>query len=214
MAGELSWRVPSLPLADKAIELFADRARRARPDFIVTDDNAATVARDLPSPRRGAAGDRTGGRTGAGAVVGRDPREPARPVQAVDRRCAHRGAPPADLARLGGLVTRPADRTRAGACFVGWRHSWAASTSTAAQSVCGGGDVERYQVLDQLALLVDKSLVVADESGKPNALPAVGDGAPIRAGKAWRVRRGRRRAHASPRPLHGDGRRARRAGRQ
>src|SRR6202035_4029903 len=33
------------------------------------------------------------------------------------------------------------------------------------QSVCGGGDVERYQVLDQLALLVDKSLVVADESG-------------------------------------------------
>ena len=34
-----------------------------------------------------------------------------------------------------------------------------------AQSVCGGGDVERYQVLDQLALLVDKSLVVADESG-------------------------------------------------
>src|SRR6202012_6206659 len=33
-----------------------------------------------------------------------------------------------------------------------------------AQSVCGGGDVERYQVLDQLALLVDKSLVVADHS--------------------------------------------------
>src|SRR6202020_1304948 len=33
------------------------------------------------------------------------------------------------------------------------------------QSVCGGVDVERYQVLDQLALLVDKSLVVADESG-------------------------------------------------
>ena len=26
--GELSWRVPSLPLADEAIELFADRARR------------------------------------------------------------------------------------------------------------------------------------------------------------------------------------------
>jgi DNA-binding CsgD family transcriptional regulator len=34
-----------------------------------------------------------------------------------------------------------------------------------AQSVCGGGDVEHYQVLDQLALLVDKSLVVADGSG-------------------------------------------------
>ena len=35
----------------------------------------------------------------------------------------------------------------------------------AAQAVAGGGDVERYQVLDQLALLVDKSLVVADDSG-------------------------------------------------
>jgi DNA-binding CsgD family transcriptional regulator len=35
----------------------------------------------------------------------------------------------------------------------------------AAQFVCGGTDVERYQVLDQLTLLVDKSLVVADNSG-------------------------------------------------
>ena len=44
VAGEVSWRVPSLSLADEAIELFADRARRARPDFAVTDDNAAAVA--------------------------------------------------------------------------------------------------------------------------------------------------------------------------
>jgi DNA-binding CsgD family transcriptional regulator len=36
----------------------------------------------------------------------------------------------------------------------------------AAQGVAGGGDVERYQVLDQLTLLVDKSLVVADDSGQ------------------------------------------------
>ena len=35
----------------------------------------------------------------------------------------------------------------------------------AAQAVAGGDDVERYQVLDQLTLLVDKSLVVADDSG-------------------------------------------------
>src|SRR6201996_2328296 len=43
VAGEVSWRVPSLSLRDEAVELFADRARRARPDFAVTDDNAATV---------------------------------------------------------------------------------------------------------------------------------------------------------------------------
>jgi predicted ATPase len=35
----------------------------------------------------------------------------------------------------------------------------------AARAVAGGGEVERFQVLDQLTLLVDKSLVVADNSG-------------------------------------------------
>ena len=43
MAGEVSWRVPSLSLADDAIELFSDRARRTKPDFRVTADNTETV---------------------------------------------------------------------------------------------------------------------------------------------------------------------------
>ncbi len=43
VAGEVSWRVPSLSLAGEAIELFADRARHARPGFAVSDDNTATV---------------------------------------------------------------------------------------------------------------------------------------------------------------------------
>ena len=42
--GEVTWRVPSLSVADEAIELFADRARLAQTDFAMTDDNAATVA--------------------------------------------------------------------------------------------------------------------------------------------------------------------------
>ena len=37
----------------------------------------------------------------------------------------------------------------------------------AAQPVAGGGDMQRFQVLDLLALLVDKSLVVADNSEGP-----------------------------------------------
>jgi DNA-binding CsgD family transcriptional regulator len=37
----------------------------------------------------------------------------------------------------------------------------------AAEVVGGGGDVERYQVLDQLTLLVDKSLVVAESTTEP-----------------------------------------------
>ena len=44
VAGELTWRVPSLSLTDEAIELFTDRARRARPDFRTTVDNSATIA--------------------------------------------------------------------------------------------------------------------------------------------------------------------------
>src|SRR6202035_2324631 len=43
VAGEVSWRVPSLSLVDEAIELFTDRARHARPDFTLTDGNAAAV---------------------------------------------------------------------------------------------------------------------------------------------------------------------------
>lgn len=35
----------------------------------------------------------------------------------------------------------------------------------AAQAVAGGGEVERFQVLDQLTLLVDKSLVMAEDTG-------------------------------------------------
>jgi hypothetical protein len=35
----------------------------------------------------------------------------------------------------------------------------------AAQAVAGGGDVERYQVLDLISLLVDKSLVLAEHTG-------------------------------------------------
>jgi predicted ATPase len=41
--GEIVWRVPSLSLADEAIDLFTDRAQLAMPGFRVTDDTANTV---------------------------------------------------------------------------------------------------------------------------------------------------------------------------
>src|SRR6516225_4212889 len=44
VAGEVTLTVPSLSLADEAIELFTARARQVRPDFSVTDDNAATMS--------------------------------------------------------------------------------------------------------------------------------------------------------------------------
>ncbi len=163
VAGELSWRVPSLSPADEAIELFADRARCARADFVVTDDNAATVAEicrrldgvplaiELAAARVRALSlveildslhDRFRLLTGGART-------------AVRRQQTLRAS--VDWSHA--LLTEP-ERVlfRRLAAFMG------GFDLDAAQSVCGGGDVERYQVLDQLTLLVDKSLVVTDES--------------------------------------------------
>src|ERR1700731_171552 len=43
-SGEATWRVPSLSVADEAVELFADRARLAQTGFAVTEDNVTVVA--------------------------------------------------------------------------------------------------------------------------------------------------------------------------
>jgi len=43
MTGEVTWRVPSLSLADDAVRLFSERAGHARPGFGINDDNAAAV---------------------------------------------------------------------------------------------------------------------------------------------------------------------------
>jgi predicted ATPase len=46
IAGEVSWRVPSLALADEAVDLFIDRAQRVRPNFCLTGD-AAELVREI-----------------------------------------------------------------------------------------------------------------------------------------------------------------------
>ncbi len=163
VAGEVSWRVPSLSLADEAIELFADRARRVRPDFAVSDDNVAVVgeicarldglplAIELAAARVRALSlaeildslhDRFRLLTGGART-------------AVRRQQTLRAS--VDWSHA--LLTQP-ERVlfRRLAAFLG------GIDFDAAQTVASGGEVERYQVLDQLTLLVDKSLVVADDS--------------------------------------------------
>ena len=163
VAGEVSWRVPSLSLADEAIELFTARARLARPDFVVTDDNAAVVAEictrldglplaiELAAARVRALSlaeildslhDRFRLLTGGART-------------AVRRQQTLRAS--VDWSHA--LLTEP-ERVlfRRLAAFLG------GFDFHAAQAVTGGSDVERHQVLDLLALLVDKSLVVADDS--------------------------------------------------
>ncbi len=163
VTGEATWRVPSLSLADEAIELFTDRARRARPDFRVTDDNAAHVteicrrldgmplAIELAAARVRALSlaeivdslhDRFRLLTGGART-------------AVRRQQTLRAS--VDWSHA--LLTQP-ERVlfRRLAVFAG------GFDLDAAQAVAGDDEVERYQVLDQLTLLVDKSLVVADDS--------------------------------------------------
>ena len=164
VAGEVGWRVPSLSLADEAVELFADRARHARPDFTLTADNATTVteicrrldglplAIELAAARVRALSlteildslhDRFRLLTGGART-------------AVRRQQTLRAS--VDWSHA--LLTEP-ERVlfRRLAVFAG------GFDLEAAQAVAGGGELERYQVLDQLTLLVDKSLVVTDNTG-------------------------------------------------
>ena len=162
VAGELGWRVPSLSLADESIELFADRARHARPDFTVTDDNAATVAEicarldGLPLAIELAAA-----RIRALSLT--------EIVESLHDR----------FRLLTGGARTAVRRQQTLRASVDWSHAlltepervlfrrlavfYGGFDLDAAQAVAGGGDVQRYQVLDQLTLLVDKSLVVADD---------------------------------------------------
>ncbi len=164
VAGEVGWRVPSLSVGDEAIELFTDRARHVRPDFAVTDDNAAAVAEicrrldglplaiELAAPRVRALSlaeiveslhDRFRLLTGGART-------------AVRRQQTLRAS--VDWSHA--LLTEP-ERVlfRRLAAFLG------AFDLPAAQTVAGHDEVERFQVLDLLTLLVDKSLVVANDSG-------------------------------------------------
>jgi DNA-binding CsgD family transcriptional regulator len=158
----MGWRVPSLSLADDALELFSDRARHVRPDFAVGDDNAAAVgeicrrldglplAIELAAARVRALSlteildslhDRFRLLTGGART-------------AVRRQQTLRAS--VDWSHA--LLTEP-ERVlfRRLAVFLG------GFGLDAAQAVAGGGDVQPYQVLDQLTLLVDKSLVVTDD---------------------------------------------------
>ncbi len=161
--GEVTFLVPSLSIDDEAVDLFADRARRVRPDFAVTETNSGTVeeicsrldgmplAIELAAARvralslddiLGSLHDRFRLLTGGART-------------AVRRQQTLRAS--VDWSHA--LLTEP-ERVlfRRLAVFLG------GFDLDAAQAVGGTGEVERYQVLDQLTLLVDKSLVLAENT--------------------------------------------------
>ena len=115
MPGEVTFLVPSLSIGDEAIDLFADRARRVRPDFVVTEANSGTVE-EICSRLDGMplAIELAAARVRAlslddilGSLHDR--------FRLLTGRRPHRGASATDAARIGGLVARVADRTGTGA---------------------------------------------------------------------------------------------------
>jgi predicted ATPase/class 3 adenylate cyclase/DNA-binding CsgD family transcriptional regulator len=160
--GESVWRVPSLSLADEAVELFADRARLAKADFVISDENGATVAEicrrldGMPLAIELAAA-RVRAIAPAGILAGLQDRFrllTGRARTAVRRQQTLRAS--VDWSHA--LLTAP-ERVlfRRLAAFVG------GFDADAAEAVGAGGDVEGHQILDLLALLVDKSLIVAED---------------------------------------------------
>jgi predicted ATPase/DNA-binding CsgD family transcriptional regulator len=164
VAGEVGWRVPSLSLADEAIELFTDRARHARPGFTLTDDNAGTVGEicrrldGLPLAIELAA---TRVRALSLAEIVESLHDRFRLLTGGARTAVRRQQTlRASVDWSHALLTEP-ERVlfRRLAAFLG------DFDLLAARAVAGHDVVEHFQVLDLLTLLVDKSLVVANDRG-------------------------------------------------
>ncbi len=162
IAGEVTWRVPSLSLDGEAIELFVDRARRVRQDFRVTAENSAAVAEicrrldGMPlAIELAAARIRTLSLT-----------------QIVD------GLHNSFRVLTGGARTA-VRRQQTLRASVDWSHAMLTDPERilfrriavfmggfdldAAHAVGTSTDAEQFQLIDLLGLLVDKSLIVAEE---------------------------------------------------
>ena len=211
--GEAARRVPSLATPDprhpppparlgryEAVRLFVDRARLGRPGFVLTDQNAGPVAQvcarldGLPLAIELAAA-----------------RLRALPVEQLAGRLDDRFR----LLTGGGRTAVPRQQTLQAA--IDWSHALLAAPEravlrrlavfaggwplAAAEAVCAGAGVEPGGVLDLLAGLVDKSLVVFEEAalepgaggaGRYRLLETIRQYAEARlvgAGEAARVRR-------------------------
>ena len=148
------WRCPSRGdvrrgsgVASESVRLFVDRAAAVRPDFTLTDANAAAVAEIVASARRTAARDRArrehGSRVLDPAGAGRAARAPA---PAADRRRPRRARPAAHARGDDRVELRPPRPRTSGGCSRGCRSSRAGGRSrpprrcaAAATSTCSTG---------------------------------------------------------------------------
>ena len=177
VAGEVAWRVPSLPSPPRdalvpvetlsqydAVNLFVDRARRARPSFTVNEANAAADRPGLPPSGRHP----VGGGAGRGPLSTpehrADRQRAGRPLPPADRRIADGDAASADAWRPRWSGATTCSTTSSGGCCDGSACSPGPSRLLGAEVVVTApGDVDPIAVFDTISRLVDKSLVLADD---------------------------------------------------
>ncbi|OBB08116.1 transcriptional regulator [Mycobacteriaceae bacterium 1482268.1] len=163
VTGEVIWRVSSLSVADEAVELFTERARLVRPDFAVTDNTVASVVEicqrldGMPLAIELAAArvrtlsvdDILGGLQDRFRILTGGARTAVRRQQTLRASVDWSHALLTDVERV--LFRRLA-------VFVG------GFDLEAAQAVATDEQLQHHQVLDEVTLLADKSLVVAENA--------------------------------------------------
>ena len=167
VTGELLWRVPSLRVDDDsaAVELFAERARLVRPEFAVTDENRDAVA-DLCVRVDG-------------IPLAIELATARLKMLSVEQVAEHLG----DRFRLltGGSRTA-VERQRTLRAMMDWSYDLLSDTEQAllrrlavfydgftyqaAEDVCSGETLARFEVLDLLGKLVETSMVVFEDDGE------------------------------------------------
>lgn len=162
----MTWRVPSLSLGEDAVRLFSDRAGQARAGFVVDDGNSADVSEIC----RRLDGMPLAIELAAARVRALSPHEILAGLQ--------------DRFRLltGGSRTA-VRRQQTLQASVDWSHNMLTEPERvlfrrlavflggfdlpACQEIVSDSGLARHQVLDILALLVDKSLVIAETASGP-----------------------------------------------
>jgi predicted ATPase/DNA-binding CsgD family transcriptional regulator len=162
VTGEITWRVPSLSLNDEAITLFTDRAQRARSTFRAAGEDAELVA-DICRRLDGM----------PLAIELAAARVRALSLRQISDSLNDR------FRLLTGGARNALRRQQTLRASVDWSHALLTEAERtlfrrlgvfmggfdldAAQAVATTTEAEQFQILDQLSLLVDKSLVTADE---------------------------------------------------
>ncbi|KUH70105.1 transcriptional regulator [Mycolicibacterium novocastrense] len=162
VSGEITWRVPSLSLQNEAVALFTDRAQRARPTFHAIDDDLQLVT-DICRRLDGM----------PLAIELAAARVRALSLQQIADSLNDR------FRLLTGGARNTMRRQQTLRASVDWSHALLTGPEQvllrrlgvfmdgfdldAARAVAATSEAEEFQILDQLTLLVDKSLVTADE---------------------------------------------------